>query len=254
LLGAVPFANVAARLLRNVDLRDVDAGTVSGTALYEVTGFGPLAVVGCVELAKGAAGPLMAGRQRPVLGAIALGAAVVGHDWSPLLGFAGGRGISVGLGGLVPLAPEGSAVLAAGLVIGRLAGETALGCSAAIVTLPAILAWRRGWGGFATGVAVSLPMLLKRVMGNTVPQADAGQRVYLYRLLFDRDTRLKAQAAVAVGAGASTSGTPAGPTTLTGGSLRGRWNSPSGARSARLLGVRWVMRTASRLPNAATPQ
>ncbi|MBO0729775.1 MAG: glycerol-3-phosphate acyltransferase [Acidimicrobiaceae bacterium] len=225
-IGAVPFTNLAARLLRGVDLRDVDAGTVSGTGLYEVTGFGPLAVVGCVELAKGGIGPLLAGKRRPVLAGLAAGAAVVGHNWSPLLGFAGGRGISVGLGGITPIAPEGTAVLASGLIVGRLGGETALGCFAAIVALPAILAWRRGWPGFAIGVALSLPMLVKRLTGNAFPPADAGRRVYLYRLLFDRDTAVKAQTAVAVDACTSTAGSSAS----TGRSIRGRWHSPSGAR------------------------
>ncbi len=65
--GSVPFSNIAARLVRGVDLRDVGTGTVSGTALHEVAGFGPLAVAGVLEVAKGSVGPLLAGRQRPEL-------------------------------------------------------------------------------------------------------------------------------------------------------------------------------------------
>ncbi len=254
LVGAAPFTNVAARFLRGVDLRDVEQGTVSGTALYEVTGFGPLALVGCLELAKGAVGPMLAGRDRPLLAAAAGGAGVVGHDWSPLLGFAGGRGVSVSLGGLLPIAPEGTAVLSAGLIVGRLARETALGCFAAAVALPAILAWRRGWAGLAAGLSYSLPMLCKRLTGNRAPSRDSSPRVYLYRLLFDRDTRVPDQAAPTVGAGASTAGVPTGPSSLPGGSNCGHRRSPSSSSAAWHLGVRWLISTTRRLPTAATAQ
>ena len=65
LAGAVPFSNLTARRTRGVDLRDVGNGTVSGTALYQVAGFGPLALGGVLDVAKGAVGPLLAGRDRP---------------------------------------------------------------------------------------------------------------------------------------------------------------------------------------------
>ena len=44
LLGAIPFSNLFARRLRGIDLRDEGTGTVSGTGLYRVAGFGPLAL------------------------------------------------------------------------------------------------------------------------------------------------------------------------------------------------------------------
>jgi glycerol-3-phosphate acyltransferase PlsY len=189
LVGSLPLTQIAAWALRRVDLRTVGNGTVSGTGLYEVTGFGPLAVVGVLELAKGSIGPLLAGPDRSYTRAAAAGAAVAGHNWSPFLRLAGGRGLTPAMGAALIAAPEGTAWLAAGLVIGRLAGETALGCFAAIVTLPAALAGFRGRAGLATGAALAGPMLLKRVMGNA-PAAGPGRRhVYVLRLLLDRDSR-----------------------------------------------------------------
>ena len=44
--GSIPFSNIASRRTRGVDLREVGSGTVSGTALYRVAGFTPLAVAG----------------------------------------------------------------------------------------------------------------------------------------------------------------------------------------------------------------
>ena len=91
LAGSIPFSNLVARRVRNVDLRSVGGGTVSGTSLYEIAGFGPLAVAGICDLGKGALGPVLAGPDRPVLSAVAAGAAVAGHDWSPFLGGAVGQ-------------------------------------------------------------------------------------------------------------------------------------------------------------------
>ena len=52
-----------------VDLRDVGNGTVSGTSLYRVAGFGPLALAGIADIAKATIGPLLAGSDRPALAA-----------------------------------------------------------------------------------------------------------------------------------------------------------------------------------------
>src|SRR5436190_14384415 len=85
LLGAVPFSYLFARRLRGVDLRHTGTGTVSGTGLYRVAGFGPLAVAGVLDVAKGAFAVLIAGPGRPGLAAAAGGAAVIGHNWSVFL-------------------------------------------------------------------------------------------------------------------------------------------------------------------------
>src|SRR3954451_5465687 len=100
LAGAVPFSNLMAKRRRGVDLRAVGSGTVSGTSLYEVAGFGALALAGVCDVAKGAVGPALAGRDRPARQATACAAAVAGHNWSRFLGGAGGRGISPAIGAL----------------------------------------------------------------------------------------------------------------------------------------------------------
>lgn len=186
LLGSVPFTNLAARRLKDIDLRDVGTGTVSGTGLHQVAGFGPLAVVGCMELAKGAALPLLARRRSAHLAALAAGAAVVGHNWSPFLRFHGGRGVSVALGASVAIAPEGAAVLGAGLGLGRLARQSGAGCAAAIAALPFVLTRSRGRDGLLLALSLSVPLAAKRLAGNTPPESH-DLRHYANRLLFDRD-------------------------------------------------------------------
>jgi glycerol-3-phosphate acyltransferase PlsY len=231
--GSVPFSQIAACRFSGEDLRQVGTGTVSGTALYRVAGFGPLVKAGILDVAKGAFGPLLGwvvlrrsactapeGRGRCVLAprtrrkradkneetldssphgtdyvrALAVGAAIVGHNWSPWLGGKGGRGLSPALGSTVVLAPEGAVVLAAGMAIGRLARQSALVTGMAAASLPAVLAARRGAPGTVLGLCICLPMLIKRVLGNSplcVPDAlTGGARLGARareRLLFDRD-------------------------------------------------------------------
>ena len=191
LAGAVPFSQVFARRRAGVDLRSVGSGTVSGTGLYEVTGFSTLAVAGVLEIAKGAVGPLLAGpRRRPALAAAAAGAAVAGHNGSPFLRGAGGRGISPAVGALLATAPVGGAVLLGGMAVGRLAGETAIGSAVADAALVPVVGAVHGANGRRAAWAVLAPMIAKRLAGNRPP---ASASVLLPRLLLDRDTWSKAR-------------------------------------------------------------
>jgi glycerol-3-phosphate acyltransferase PlsY len=190
--GAIPFSYFAARRTRGVDLRRVGTGTVSGSALYRVAGFGPLAAAGVLDVAKGAAGPALAtGAGRPALAAIAGGASVVGHNWSPFLRGAGGRGISPALGALLVVAWPGTVLLLAGMILGKAVGETALGALVAQVVLTPVLAVTHGWVGALAGAVIAVPMIVKRVVGNSRPAPPRG-RIYLTRLLYDRDERVPA--------------------------------------------------------------
>jgi glycerol-3-phosphate acyltransferase PlsY len=186
LAGSIPFSNIAARRRAGVDLRDVGGGTVSGTALHGVAGFGPLAVAGVCDIAKGAVGPVLAGRDRPMLAATAAVAAVAGHNWSPWLGGAGGRGLSVAMGSLVVGSWPGTLVLASGLAAGRLCRQTGLGSFVADVALVPVLAKTRGRAGLLAGAGLTGVMLAKRLAGNR-PPTRPGLDVYLHRLLYDSD-------------------------------------------------------------------
>jgi glycerol-3-phosphate acyltransferase PlsY len=191
LAGAIPFSNLMARRRRGVDLRTVGTGTVSGTSLYEVAGFGALALSGICDIAKGAVGPLLAGRDRPTLQAAACAAAVAGHNWSPFLGGAGGRGISPAIGALGAAAPTGSAILLGGMTVGRLAGETAIGSLAADAVLVPVLARTDGRRGALAGASVVATMIAKRLAGNAPAAPGRRARTYLNRLVLDRDSSRK---------------------------------------------------------------
>jgi acyl phosphate:glycerol-3-phosphate acyltransferase len=185
-VGAIPFSNLVARRTRGVDLRETGSGTVSGTSLYRVAGFPALAFAGILDVAKGAAGPLLAGTDRPVLAAFAGGLAVAGHNWSPFLRGAGGRGIAPALGALIVNAWLGAVLLLAALTLSRFFRATGLGSFIGEVALAPVLAVTNGPAGALAGGAVAVPMLVKRVVGNAHP-SEPGWRPYAQRLVFDRD-------------------------------------------------------------------
>jgi glycerol-3-phosphate acyltransferase PlsY len=183
----IPFANLFAHKTHGVDLRTVGTKTVSGTSLYNVAGFGPLAISGVLDLCKGAAAVLLAGRfDHPVTAALAAAAAVAGHNWSPFIGGAGGRGVGVSLGASAAYMWPGTVVLGSGLAVGRLASRTGIGCFVAQVAIAPVLGMIYGGKGLLFGLCLTIPMLVKRVLGNEAPERRDG-RMYLSRLLFDRD-------------------------------------------------------------------
>lgn len=186
LIGAIPFTNLFALRSRGVDLREVGTGTVSGTGVYRVAGVAALLVAGALDVAKGAVGPLLAGGSNDAVLAATAVAAVIGHNWSIFLRFAGGRGLATTMGALLVIAWPGAVVILAGLVVGRAFRETGLGAFFAIVLLPVVLALTDGLAASLTGLALSVVLLAKRVVGNA-PARPRGPRIYLNRLLFDCD-------------------------------------------------------------------
>lgn len=185
LVGAVPWAQVFARS-RGVDLRTVEHGTVSGTGLYRVAGFVPLAVAGSMDVAKGAVGPLLAGADRAGDAAASAAATVAGHNWSIFLRGAGGRGISPALGALTTRAPVGAAVILGGLVAGRLTRQTGLGCFVSYLALVPVTRRVHGPRAATLAAAVLVPLLIKRIAGNRTPER-WDVRTIAHRLVLDRD-------------------------------------------------------------------
>jgi glycerol-3-phosphate acyltransferase PlsY len=184
--GSIPSSQIAAQMRAGVDLREIETGTVSGTSLYHVAGFAPLAVSGIADIAKATIGPLLAGPDRPILAALAGGAAIAGHNWSPFLRGAGGRGFAPSLGALGVTAPAGLPVMLGGLLVGRATKQTALGGFVAQCALVPVLAAFHGTRGAIVGACVVAPMWTKRLLGNAPPK-ERSVRVYVHRLLFDGD-------------------------------------------------------------------
>jgi hypothetical protein len=85
----------------------------------------------------------------------------------------------------------GVVVLLGAMIAGKIVRETGIGGFVGEVALTPVLAVTNGAAGALAGAAVAVPMLVKRVVGNTRPDAP-GWRPYAYRLFRDRDPDLPA--------------------------------------------------------------
>jgi glycerol-3-phosphate acyltransferase PlsY len=186
-VGAVPFSYLVAQSVAGADLRTVGSGTVSGTALYRVAGFLPLVVGGVLDVVKGLPGVMLADGA-PVLAAFAAGVAVAGHNWSPFIGGAGGRGLSPAMGALLVVAWPGTVLLLGGLALGRLANHTGLSTFLSLLVLPWLLLWSDGSAAMLAGWLSTSAILMKRRVGNSrLPRTPDRPRMVTRRLLFDND-------------------------------------------------------------------
>jgi len=186
LIGSVPVSFLVARLASGTDLRTFGNRTISGTNVGLSSGFPAMAVAGLLDIAKGAVAVLPF-TSKPGWAAAAAACAVIGHNWSVFLAFSGGRGISPAIGATAVLAWPGAVVLVLGLVVGKLSGYTALGSFVAQVCLPVVMGWTHGTDGVWLGVALLIPMWLKRMVGNESPAGGYRPGVVLYRLARDHD-------------------------------------------------------------------
>ncbi|MHB1006264.1 MAG: glycerol-3-phosphate 1-O-acyltransferase PlsY [Chloroflexota bacterium] len=107
LLGAVPFAYIAVRLLGAGDIRQYGSGNVGATNALRVIGLGPSAVVLVLDFFKGTVAAWLGLQLSQSLAVACLCglAAVAGHNWSVYLRFSGGKGVTTSLGALFVVLP-----------------------------------------------------------------------------------------------------------------------------------------------------
>jgi glycerol-3-phosphate acyltransferase PlsY len=108
LLGSIPTAYIATRVAAGKDVRRLGGGNVGGLNVFREVGFLPAAVVGIVDVAKGAAAVAIAQwllAVSPLFVLAAALAAVVGHNWMVWLKFSGGKGMGAAIGGVAVLLP-----------------------------------------------------------------------------------------------------------------------------------------------------
>ncbi len=107
LCGSIPFGVLIGKS-RGVDVRAVGSGNTGATNSWRAMGPTMGIIVFALDVAKGVAGPLLGHWLAPgsEIGIAACGiVAVLGHIFSPFLGFKGGKGIATSLGALLGLMP-----------------------------------------------------------------------------------------------------------------------------------------------------
>ena len=168
LCGSIPFGVLIGRS-RGVDVRAVGSGNIGTTNVWRA--LGPVAggIVFALDVAKGVAGPLLGTWLAPGgdIGIAACGiAAVLGHTFSPFLGFKGGKGIATSLGALLGLMPIVGVLIFAvwGAVLG-LTRMISAASVAACVALPllAIAFYHQQWPYVVVAALMSIVALVKHI-------------------------------------------------------------------------------------------
>jgi len=142
LIGALPSAYLVGRR-HGVYLRELGDGNLGTRNTYRVLGIKPALIVGTVDIGKGALATWLATlfSDNPLLPYGAALAAVIGHDFSIYIRFAGGMGMATVLGSILVLQPV----------------ESLLGLALVGLALLLFRKWDLGWSlGMASMLAWSL--------------------------------------------------------------------------------------------------
>lgn len=142
LLGSIPSAYIAGRLIKGVDIRQVGGGNMGALNTVREIGTGAGITVLIADIAKGSITVLIAQWLGvPTIFAYIAGfAAIVGHNCPVFLKFRGGKGAATTLGVLLVLAPlEFALCLPAMLIVILVTSNVSLTITAALVLLPVII-------------------------------------------------------------------------------------------------------------------
>lgn len=108
LLGSIPFGYLIVRLQKGIDVRTTGSGSIGATNVMRNLGLAGFLVTFILDLGKGTAAVLLAGKltgQSFTWIAAAAVAAVCGHCFPVWLKFRGGKGVATGVGVFIALAP-----------------------------------------------------------------------------------------------------------------------------------------------------
>jgi glycerol-3-phosphate acyltransferase PlsY len=197
LLGSVPTAYIAGKLIGGIDVRKHGSGSVSGSNVWASVARWAVVPVGIADILKGLIPILIA--QLAEFSVAAQGivglAAIAGHNWSIFLRFTGGRGITTMMGVLVLLARwELLVFVVVWLLCLAILRNTPVGALLAGVSLPfASLGFGEPLALTLCLMGMVLLMMVKRLIANwnLTPLVAEWKQVALYRILFDRDVRAR---------------------------------------------------------------
>ncbi|MBK6760616.1 MAG: glycerol-3-phosphate 1-O-acyltransferase PlsY [Ignavibacteria bacterium] len=158
LIGSIPNALIIGKRFFGIDVRTVGSGNMGSTNVFRTLGWKAGIAVQLLDIAKGLVAVLLVAyffdsempfvnrtpfEDETIVGLIAGFSAVVGHMFSFMAGFKGGKGMNTSLGMLIAVAPVEVAVgLGIFLVILFASGYVSLGSIAAAVIIPSTMAFR----------------------------------------------------------------------------------------------------------------
>lgn len=170
LAGSIPTGYLVVKKLKGYDIRTVGSGNPGTANVYRNAGTTAGLITLIVDALKGYAPvclSLALQPRRPEL-AIAVGAAaIIGHNWTPLLGFKGGKGVATSAGVFLALLPAPMlATLAAFVVAVRFSGHISVGSMTGAAVLPIAAVALRVQTAYSIAAAVSGALIIYKHVPN----------------------------------------------------------------------------------------
>ncbi len=158
LLGSIPFAYIAGRLKKRVDIRETGGGNMGALNVIHEVGTAVGYAVWVADTSKGVVSVLVAHwLGLPLVWVLITGfAAVAGHNWPVFLGFRGGKGAATVMGVLLALAPLEFAIsFAVTVIVVVITSNPVLGLGIGLAFLP-VLIWQLDGSGMLIAYALAL--------------------------------------------------------------------------------------------------
>jgi glycerol-3-phosphate acyltransferase PlsY len=162
LLGSLPTAYIAGRLLKGRDIRRMGNGNMGAANAFHQLGAKVGITVFFVDAGKGALAILIAQAADISQGMVFLTgvAAVAGHNWPMFVGFRGGRGESTTIGVLTTLVPQPMLILA-GPTLATLFIKRNVTIASCVLFIPLpLVCWWLGVPGLLISYSIALPCLV----------------------------------------------------------------------------------------------
>ncbi len=188
LLGAIPFGYIFSKMAGK-NILEIGWRKTSGSNVFRNVGFWPGLATAVGDIGKGFLAVYLAQNLgfSPQIQALSGVAAIIGHNWSCFIKFAGGRGIGTFVGAFLALSPKILGLSFIPLFLLAVIWNSSIGTILFLLTT-VILCWRTNQlGGIGLLPTISiLPIFLKRL--SPIKEISLNKpELIRNRLLFDDD-------------------------------------------------------------------
>ncbi len=173
LLGSISWGLIVGKMTRGVDVREHGSGATGMSNVLRTLGPRLAVPVLVLDISKGVIGVLLARLiiGDPIAEALAGFLVILGHNWPVFSRFQGGRGVTTGVGSLAVMSPVAAAI-ALGVFVSAIAVSryvslgSVLAASAALVTIPIMVATGQADPAYLIYTSAGCPLILWRHIGN----------------------------------------------------------------------------------------
>ena len=173
LLGSISWGLIVGKMTRGIDVRQHGSGATGTANVLRTLGPRWAVLVLAADVSKGVIAVFLAKQiiGSPVAEALAGFLAVLGHNWPVFSRFQGGRGVTVGVGGMAVMSPV-TAAIALGVFVSSIAvsryvslGSILAVTTAAVIIPILVVAGQEPWQ-YLIYIGAGCPLILWRHAGN----------------------------------------------------------------------------------------